>query len=157
MAVKNLRARAAQVATTLEESKKSTKEEEEKLDKTRQEVADLYKQFSEIARETQVKAGHKNVVLEKKLELLAKDYSSKEAQLGEVLGKANLDPNAMQAVVRKTDDVVSMKNQLIKDLQYVLTLFFFSILRNIFHRLHLRFYLSDMNLSEILNFNICSN
>ena len=50
----------------------------------KQEVSDLYKQFGEIARETQVKAGHKNIVLEKKLELLAKEYSQKEAQLGEV-------------------------------------------------------------------------
>ena len=57
-------------------------------------------------------------MLEKKLELLAKDYQSKEAQLGAVLSKANLNPSATQAVVHKTDDVVSTKNQLIKDLQY---------------------------------------
>lgn len=53
--------------------------------------------------EVQQKAGYKNQLLEKKLELLRNDMEVKETQLGEVLSSANLDPVSVETVTRRME------------------------------------------------------
>ena len=68
----------------------------------------------------QQKSGFKNIILERKLQVVDESLEKKEAQLSEVLAAANLDPNMLGTVSKKLDDVLDAKNSAIKDLQYEL-------------------------------------
>uniref|UniRef100_A0A7S0X897 Growth arrest-specific protein 8 domain-containing protein n=1 Tax=Mantoniella antarctica TaxID=81844 RepID=A0A7S0X897_9CHLO len=79
---------------------------------------DLYSKFERAIFDVQQKSGLKNLVLERKLEVVGDQLEKKEAQLGEVLSASNLDPGTLQQVTKKLDEVLDSKNQLIKALQY---------------------------------------
>lgn len=66
----------------------------------------------------QQKAGLRSVLLERKLEALSEHLEHKEAQLAEVLAASNLDPQTLQKVNQKLEEVLDNKNQIIKALQY---------------------------------------
>merc|ERR1719386_421367 len=86
--------------------------------KLERERDDLYRRFQKGVREIQRKAEFKNVVLEKKLDLLTGNFHEKQAQLSEVLQAAKLDPAVVASVTKKLEQVLGSKNRLIKDLQY---------------------------------------
>ena len=86
----------------------------------RQERDDLYEKFESTIYDVQQKSGFKNIILERKLQVVDESLEKKEAQLSEVLAAANLDPNMLGAVSKKLDDVLDAKNGAIKDLQYEL-------------------------------------
>ena len=86
----------------------------------RQERDDLYEKFESTIYDVQQKSGFKNIILERKLQVVDESLEKKEAQLSEVLAAANLDPNMLGQVSKKLDDVLDAKNGAIKDLQYEL-------------------------------------
>lgn len=68
--------------------------------------------------DTQQKTGLKSLLLEKRVEALSGALELKEAQLGEVLAAAHLDPAALQQVTGRMEEVLSSKNATIRGLQY---------------------------------------
>ncbi len=86
----------------------------------RQERDDLYEKFESTIYDVQQKSGFKNIILERKLQVVDESLEKKEAQLSEVLAAANLDPNMLGTVSKKLEDVLDAKNSAIKDLQYEL-------------------------------------
>ncbi|XP_030872719.1 dynein regulatory complex subunit 4 [Leptonychotes weddellii] len=85
-----------------------------------QERDELYRKFTAAILEVQQKVGFKNLVLERKLQVLSASVEKKEVQFSEVLAASNLDPAALTLVSRKLEDVLESKNNTIKDLQYEL-------------------------------------
>merc|ERR1712224_759599 len=118
MALKNLAARRTQLEERMKEAKTDYRSTEEKFRKMEKERDDLYRRFQKGVREIQRKSEFKNVVLEKKLEVLTGQFNEKQAQLSEVLQAAKLDPAVVAGVTKKLEDVLGSKNRLIKDLQY---------------------------------------
>lgn len=118
MALKNLAARRTQLEVRTKEAYSDYRSTEEKFRKMEKERDDLYRRFQKGVREIQRKSEFKNVVLEKKLEVLTGQFNEKQAQLSEVLQAAKLDPAVVASVTKKLEDVLGSKNRLIKDLQY---------------------------------------
>ena len=56
---------------------------------------DLYNKYRSTIYEVQQKAGFKNLLLEKRLTAVGEGLERKEAQLGEILSQANLEPAAV--------------------------------------------------------------
>ena len=63
------------------------------------------------------KAGFKGLLLEKKLGAVSKVQEQKEAQLNEVLTRANLEPAVLGQVKGQVDDVIQRKNAEIRRYQ----------------------------------------
>ncbi|KAI8465222.1 MAG: growth-arrest-specific micro-tubule binding-domain-containing protein [Monoraphidium minutum] len=68
--------------------------------------------------DTQQKTGLKSLLLERRVEALSGALELKEAQLGEVLAAAHMDPAALQQVSGRLEEVLSLKNATIRALQY---------------------------------------
>merc|ERR1711966_79218 len=79
---------------------------------------ELQRKFSKGVKEIRRRAEFKNLVLEKKLSQLNTAFTEKQAQLGEVLQAAKLDPQVVANVTQKLEQVFGSKNKLIKELQY---------------------------------------
>lgn len=77
----------------------------------------LFDAFQDAIYDVHQKSGLKNLLLEKKLTALKDELIKKEAQLNEVLVQASLDTSVFGTITRKLDDVVEVKNQMIRDLQ----------------------------------------
>lgn len=60
-------------------------------------------------------------ILEKKVESLKDNLEKRELQVNEILKATNLDPGALANLTKRLEDVLSGKNQHIKDLQYDLS------------------------------------
>lgn len=90
----------------------------QKSAQTTAERDELYKRFESSIYDVQQKSGLKNLMLERKIEAMSDALEKKEAQLGEVLQASNLDPQAMESISRKLDEVLESKNALIRSLQY---------------------------------------
>merc|ERR1719428_2166249 len=119
MALKNLAAHRVQLEQRITEAKQEYRATEDKFRKVEKERDDLYKRFQRGVREIQRKAElSKNVVLEKKLEMLTNQFNEKQAQLSEVLQAAKLDPSVVAGLMKKLEQVLGAKNRQIKDLQY---------------------------------------
>merc|ERR1712070_595595 len=78
---------------------------------------DLYKRFQSTVYDVQQKSGFKNLLLERKLEAMQEALEQKEAQLNEVVARANIDPTALSGVQGSLDDIIEAKNQTVRDLQ----------------------------------------
>mmetsp|Transcript_115930 Transcript_115930/g.322824 ORF Transcript_115930/g.322824 Transcript_115930/m.322824 type:complete len:475 (-) Transcript_115930:303-1727(-) len=119
MALKNLKAHCKQLEERTSEAKQEYRTTEEKYRKLEKEREDLYRRFQKaVRREAQRAELGKNAVLERKLELLTKQFDEKQAQLTEVLTVAHLDPTVVASVTKKLEQVLGAKNRQIKDLQY---------------------------------------
>ena len=91
---------------------------QQRFEQVQRERDELYAQFEASIYEVQQKTGLKSLLLERKLGAMAEQLEKKEAQLGEVLAAANLDPAVLQQLSSKLESVLDSKNQLIKQLQY---------------------------------------
>jgi len=118
MALRNLRARSGQLEERIKEAKQDYRGSEDKFRKQEKERDDLHKRFHKGVKEIRRKAEFKNVVLDKKLEMITRTFNEKQAQLSEVLQAAKLDPQVVANVTKKLEQVLGSKNRLIKDLQY---------------------------------------
>jgi len=78
---------------------------------------DLYKRFQSTVYDVQQKSGFKNLLLERKLGALMEALEQKEAQLNEVLARANIEPSVLGQVKGRLDDIIESKNQTVRDLQ----------------------------------------
>lgn len=67
---------------------------EMRFEKCQKERDELHSRFVSSILELQQKTGLKNVLLEKKLEKLSEILEQREAQIGQVLATAQLDPGA---------------------------------------------------------------
>merc|ERR1712153_275577 len=67
--------------------------------------------------DVQQKSGFKNLLLERKLSALQEALEQKEAQLNEVLARANIEPSVLGQVKGRLDDIIESKNQTVRDLQ----------------------------------------
>lgn len=74
---------------------------------------ELHSRFVSSILELQQKTGLKNVLLEKKLEKLSDLLEQREAQIGEVLAAAQLDPMAIVNVNQKLEVIVPKTWQLV--------------------------------------------
>uniref|UniRef100_A0A671S2X2 Dynein regulatory complex subunit 4 n=1 Tax=Sinocyclocheilus anshuiensis TaxID=1608454 RepID=A0A671S2X2_9TELE len=91
---------------------------EQRFTKVQLERDELYMKFTKAIQEVQQKSGFKNLLLECKLSALNDTLKKKEAQLSEVLSASNLDPNTLNMVTHKLEEVLESKNHTIRDLQY---------------------------------------
>eukprot|EP00998_Keelungia_sp_KM082_P001725 NODE_1206_length_1425_cov_91.479199_g1195_i0.p1 GENE.NODE_1206_length_1425_cov_91.479199_g1195_i0~~NODE_1206_length_1425_cov_91.479199_g1195_i0.p1 ORF type:complete len:452 (+),score=164.14 NODE_1206_length_1425_cov_91.479199_g1195_i0:57-1412(+) len=105
----------------LEEQFKTLSWEHEVLDQRQKQMESerdrLYSKYQGTLHDFQQKAVFKNVLLKKKMEVMNAQLEKKDAQLGEVLKAANLDPGAVAPVERKLEDMLNEKNHTIEELQ----------------------------------------
>ncbi|XP_074095750.1 growth arrest specific protein 8 [Cotesia typhae] len=91
---------------------------EMRFEKCQKERDELHSRFVSSILELQQKTGLKNVLLEKKLDKLSEVLEQREAQIGEVLAAAQLDPSTTGLISQKFEDILNRKNTAIQDLQY---------------------------------------
>jgi hypothetical protein len=120
MSLQNAKSRLHVLETQLRDLSWEHEVLEQRFGAVEKERDELYDHFESTIYEVQQKSGFKNLLLEKKLDAQAESLEKKEAQLGEVLAAANLDPTMLGAVTRKLDDVLDSKNSALKGLQYEL-------------------------------------
>merc|ERR1711865_193006 len=77
----------------------------------------LYTEFQKAIYDVKQKSGFKNLLIEKKLGAMNEELEKREAQLSELLSHANIDASTVGAVSRRWDDVIEVKNQVVRDLQ----------------------------------------
>jgi len=119
LALKNLRAHYKQLEERCTEAKQDYRQTEEKYRKVEKERDDLSKRFQKAVKEINRKTELvKNVVPEKKLEMLTAQLDEKQAELTGVLTAAKLDPSIVASVTKRLEQVLGTKNRQIKDLQY---------------------------------------
>jgi hypothetical protein len=79
----------------------------------------IFGQYNGMLQDIQQKSVFKRVMLHHKLDVMQSQLERKDAQLGEVLKLANVEPTA-QPAERKLDTLVDEKNRTIEDLQQLL-------------------------------------
>mmetsp|Transcript_15795 Transcript_15795/g.39097 ORF Transcript_15795/g.39097 Transcript_15795/m.39097 type:complete len:471 (+) Transcript_15795:270-1682(+) len=118
LALKNLIARTQMLDTEIKEANGHWRIANDKFSKLEKERDDLYNEFAKGVADVKKRSEYKNVVLERKLELLQGEFEQKQVQLSEVLASAKLDPNVVQNVTQKLEGLLQQKNTLCKDLEY---------------------------------------
>ncbi|KAJ3331809.1 Dynein regulatory complex subunit 4 [Blyttiomyces sp. JEL0837] len=91
---------------------------EQRFAQVEKERNELYENFVDRIIGVQQKSGFKNLILEKKVESLKETLEKKDLQLNEILKATNLDPAALSNLTRRLEEVLELKNQQIKELQY---------------------------------------
>jgi len=94
----------------------------QRFQKVQEERDKLYERYQTTLHEVQQKAVFRNVVLKKKIEVLAAQMEKKDAQLGEILRNATaMDSGSVVPVERRMEDMLATKDALIEELQKGLT------------------------------------
>jgi len=105
----------------VEDRFKNLQWEHEVLDQRYQNITgerdDLYSRFQTTVYDVQQKSGFKNLLLEKKMGAMQEALEQKEAQLNEVLARANVEDSVLGQVRGRLDDIIEAKNQSVRDLQ----------------------------------------
>ncbi|KAK0159289.1 hypothetical protein PV328_010184 [Microctonus aethiopoides] len=89
-----------------------------RFEKCQEERNELHSRFVSSILELQQRTGLKNVLLEKKMEKLTELLEQREAQIGEVLAAAQLDPKEIVNINEKLEEMLNRKNTAIHDLQF---------------------------------------
>lgn len=89
----------------------------QRFEELKKERDDLEKHFKSCVYDVKQKSGFKKLILEKKLAAVQRVQEEKEAQLNEVLARANLDPSALGQVKGRVSDVLQLKNDETRKLQ----------------------------------------
>lgn len=89
----------------------------QRFESVRAERDELYARFQATVYDVQQKSGFKNLLLERKLTALSEALEQKEAQLNEVVARANIDPAVLGGVQGSLDDIIEAKNQSVRQLQ----------------------------------------
>ncbi|XP_054257958.1 dynein regulatory complex subunit 4-like [Macrosteles quadrilineatus] len=87
------------------------------FEKVKGERDELHDKFVSAILELQQKSSLKNVVLEKKLEVLTAALEQRDVQVAEVMAATNIDPKAMHSVNKKLEELLASKNNRIQELQ----------------------------------------
>ncbi|XP_053594567.1 dynein regulatory complex subunit 4 [Microplitis demolitor] len=118
LCLSNTKKRMTAVAKDYENLKWENEVLEMRFEKCQKERDELHSRFVSSILELQQKTGLKNVLLEKKLEKLSEILEQREAQIGQVLATAQLDPGASGEINQRFEDILNRKNTAIQDLQY---------------------------------------
>jgi len=114
--------RAKNVISLQKKEVKELKYEEEvhkqENDSLRMERDKLLSSFTKALSEIQQKSSMKNLLLEQKLDKLTDLLEIKDAQFNELLASSNLDDKSMAIVNEKISEVLTSKNNAIKDLRF---------------------------------------
>uniref|UniRef100_A0A7S1XXH6 Growth arrest-specific protein 8 domain-containing protein n=1 Tax=Phaeomonas parva TaxID=124430 RepID=A0A7S1XXH6_9STRA len=89
----------------------------QRFEGAKKERDDLYERFQATLHEVQQKASFRNLLLERRLEALDDEMEQKEAQLYELLNKANLAGDFVDDVRSKVSNVLEEKATAARDLQ----------------------------------------
>lgn len=89
----------------------------QRFEELQKERDDLKLHFQACVYDVKQKSGFKKLLLEKKLSAVQRVQEEKEAQLNEVLARANLDPSALGQVKGRVSDVLQLKNDETRKLQ----------------------------------------
>lgn len=89
----------------------------QRFEELQKERDDLQLHFKACVYDVKQKSGFKKLLLEKKLSAVQRVQEEKEAQLNEVLARANLDPSALGQVKGRVSDVLQLKNDETRKLQ----------------------------------------
>uniref|UniRef100_A0A1B6G1Y7 Dynein regulatory complex subunit 4 n=2 Tax=Proconiini TaxID=565685 RepID=A0A1B6G1Y7_9HEMI len=87
------------------------------FEKVKEERDDLHDKFVSAILELQQKSSMKNVLLEKKLQILTAALEQRDVQVAEVMAATNIDPKAMHSVNKKLEELLATKNNQIQELQ----------------------------------------
>jgi len=117
---KELREVKAKILTTDEELKKVEWEREvleQRYGKVKAERDSLYSNLQSAVYEVQQKAGFKNMLLNKKTNLLQKKLDTNAVMLGEAISAAGINPDKVGGVSKRMREVVEEKDGYIEKLQ----------------------------------------
>ncbi|CAE7639741.1 DRC4, partial [Symbiodinium microadriaticum] len=90
----------------------------QRFEDLKKERDELRRHFMSSVYDVKQKCGFKSLLLEKKLSAVQRVHEEKEAQLGEVLARANLQPSALgNGSAEAVEDVMHMKNEEARKLQ----------------------------------------
>eukprot|EP00357_Protocruzia_adherens_P012602 CAMPEP_0115020674 /NCGR_PEP_ID=MMETSP0216-20121206/30327_1 /TAXON_ID=223996 /ORGANISM="Protocruzia adherens, Strain Boccale" /LENGTH=475 /DNA_ID=CAMNT_0002392675 /DNA_START=48 /DNA_END=1475 /DNA_ORIENTATION=+ len=120
MSLKNARARLVGLREKFEVTKKQKEELERKYQQTEQEKEELIEKFEFVIVKIKERAEYKNIVLDTRLQELQDHFERKEAQLSEVLHKAEIDPRYIQEITKQIQESIETKNTILKNLKYSL-------------------------------------
>ncbi|GMI10659.1 hypothetical protein TrLO_g9003 [Triparma laevis f. longispina] len=118
LSLRNAKARLIVMENQLQQLAVDQAELKQKYDSASSKRDGLYDTFTNTVKEVQAKSDFKNLVLEQKLQGLGQNIEKAEAQLNEVVMAAQVDPGEVGAITSSIDEMLSTKNQHIKDLQY---------------------------------------
>ncbi|KAI5084781.1 hypothetical protein GOP47_0000950 [Adiantum capillus-veneris] len=93
---------------------------QQKFDEVTSERDELYKRFENGVFELQKKSNLKNLLIQRKVQVLEETLEKKDAQIGEVLAFANRDPNVIQHAKDNVNHTIDSKNKEIRQLRYEL-------------------------------------
>ncbi|TSZ97528.1 Methenyltetrahydrofolate synthase domain-containing protein [Bagarius yarrelli] len=113
----------AQLKDTDKQQKIQTRENEvmtQELKKVQQERDELYQKFTQTIQQVHHKCEMKNLLLERKMDVLTDTLEEKETQMNEIITACNLEPSALNRVTRNVEELLDSKNITIKDLQFEL-------------------------------------
>jgi len=118
LSLRNAKARLAM----LEEQVKRLAEDHRKMEdeylQVETERNQVYDSFEHTVQSVQRRSDFRNLVLERKLENMQNNLNKKSSQFDEVLTAANLDPNELSQVTQRLDEMLRVRNELIRNLQY---------------------------------------
>ncbi len=78
---------------------------------------DLYEQFQATIYDVQQKSGFRNMLFEKKLSVYGEELEKTDGQLNHLIHSFNLEPQSTGSAQRKVEDILTAKNDAIKELQ----------------------------------------
>ena len=88
-----------------------------RLTRAQLERDEFRRKFELVVHDIQQKTRLKNMLVERKLDVAGEKIKRRDAELGEVLCSFSLNPEALQRVSKKLDEVLASKGQLISSLQ----------------------------------------
>merc|ERR1711959_771762 len=117
---KELKEVKMKILVTDEELKKVEWEREaleQRYEKVKKERDTLYTNLQSAVYEVQQKAGFKNMLLNKKMELLEEKINTNAVMLGEAVSAAGIAPDKVGGVARRMREVVEEKDRQISEIQ----------------------------------------
>eukprot|EP00250_Pteridium_aquilinum_P001330 c1153_g1_i1 orf=158-1591(+) len=93
---------------------------QQRFDEVRNERDELYNRFENGVFELQQKSNLKNLLIQRKVQVLEENLEKKDAQIAEVTAMANRDPNVIQHAKDAVNHTVDTKNKEIRQLRYEL-------------------------------------
>ncbi len=118
LSLRNAKARLVVMENQLQQLAVDQVELKSKYDDSESKRNELYDTFEKTVKEVQAKSDFKNLVLEQKLQGVGQNIERAEAQLREVVQAAQVDPGELNAINSSLDEMLTDKNQHIKDLEY---------------------------------------
>lgn len=118
LALVNLRARNVQLEEKTKDAKTELRMKKDRMGRLERDRDDLQRRFGKSVKEIKRKAEFKNILLEKKMDLLNEQQSQKQAELNDILQTNKLDPQGFQNLTTHLEEKLGAKSRLIKELQW---------------------------------------